>query len=268
MSPANASKLGPKSAATDLAQLLLVEAHAAEAAFTHLAPDRAIHAGRVRLKRVRAIARLALPAAPWTARRINRTAGEIMAGLSGVRDAQALEACARAMAARCKPKTARAFAVIGDVIAKTAPAVPDLRHAAHEARNLAALARALPSLDNADLAAGAQRIARRARKAARAARGRREEALRHTWRKREKDRHYAMQILAAIGVKSPALRSRTTSALADLLGEERDVMLLRDWLDGREAHRALKPKKRARAQKALAKRLRALAQKVDRLAQG
>lgn len=250
----------------DLTRLLLAELAAAEAAFLHLAPERAVHTGRVRLKRARAIARIAMPTAPWTARRINTMAADIMDALSAARDRQALADLAERFAQKAKPKSAKAFhAVAAALLNHHSIAAPDLAHAAQETRKLVAMARALPALNADDIATGLERLSRRAEKAKRTGRGSRIEALRHTWRKREKDMHYALQMVTK--TRGPALAKKDArhAALGEVLGLERDAMVLRDWLEGREGRAALKPKARARAQKLLAKRIKRLANKADRL---
>jgi hypothetical protein len=216
----------------DLKRTLIAELEAAEAAFLNLAPDAAIHAGRVRLKRVRALARIAVLAAPWTARRIDALARDIMAAMSAARDLAALEALAARSAKGARGGARKALeAVAMDLAAARADLPPcDLSLAADQTRSLIGLARALPGLDEEDIAAGLARVLARSTKAWRRARGAKAELLRHAWRKREKDRLYALKLLNSHWPSAAARRRRCSAQLCEALGEERDALLLRAYL--------------------------------------
>ncbi len=70
-----------------------------------------------------------------------------------------------------------------------------------------------------------RRVARRARKAWRRSHKART-TNRHTWRKREKARLYAMSLLPAAWPDARPRRRARNAALAETLGAERDLMLV------------------------------------------
>jgi hypothetical protein len=129
-------------------------------------------------------------------------------------------------------------------------------------RDLSALARVWPEISARQVKRGAETIARRARRAAKRGHGSTDVERRHQWRKREKDRFFALN---ALGKHWPFKRRRKSSErLGDVLGLERDVLLLieRVYVDPdlaggeRPARRALE---------VLAKRAKRLAARADRL---
>lgn len=204
----------------DVHAALARELAAARAAFALDDAVTAVHQGRVRLKRIRALARLAIPKDRAAAQALNTAARAAMAGLSDSRDLAAQEA----VAARAG-LTALAAALATRRGALGPPPLAAAR------RRLAAVAKAiaaLPPLTSDDIEAGVRRLARRARKACARARDARDPEARHTWRKREKDR---LHVVIALGPSWPrALRRRRQSGkrLARALGAERDVLLLLD----------------------------------------
>lgn len=215
----------------DLRRALIAELEAAEAAFLALAPAAAIHTGRIRLRRARAIARIAEPAAPWTARRINVLAGDVMRPLSASRDAQAMAAHARALSRAAKGKAKRGLRRISQTLAMLDDdvAADDLQEAARDVRNIIALARALPALGAEDIQLGLERAISRARKSFRRATTD-DESARHHWRKREKDRATAAQIFEAYWPVTIPRRAKLGRAVCKALGAERDAVLLLELL--------------------------------------
>ena len=208
--------------AFDVRTALRAELTAARSALRNDDATFAVHQGRVRLKRIRALARLCLPNDRDAAKTLNAAARAAMAGLSDVRDLAALEAVARELGVG---KIADALA------AKRAALGPPPIAAAR--RKLAAVSSAIarmPDMNAADLQAGVARLARRARKACAAARGDREPDARHTWRKREKDRLHALDVLGDAWPRGIRRRRRTGKRLARALGAERDVLLLIEML--------------------------------------
>lgn len=185
-------------------------------------PTVAVHQARVRLKRIRAIARLLTASQPEAAKALNAAARAVMAGLSQARDLAALEACARD---RNLPTLAEALAARRAAMGK-----PPIDAARRQLTFLARTVRAIAPVESGDIERGVQRLARRARKACQAARGEREPEARHTWRKREKDRLHALDVLGAHWPKSIRRRRRTGKRLGRALGAERDVLLLLDAL--------------------------------------
>jgi hypothetical protein len=257
----------PSAGQLDLKRALIAELEAAETAFLSMAPDEAIHAGRVRLKRTRALARIAARAAPWTARRIGGLARDIMHALSAARDLTALETLAERLAKaasgkRQHAKAGLALIAIAAELRQARAALPaaDLHRAAEQTRSLIGLARALPALDDDDIATGLARVLRRCAKAWRKARGAKAETLRHTWRKREKDRLYALKLLTGHWPPQAPRRAKLSARLCDALGEERDALLLRAHL------RAHPPEAMSKSGVKAAQRLIARRRHKDRLA--
>lgn len=206
----------------DIHAALAAELDAARAAYALADVPTAIHQGRVRLKRLRALARLAIPKAGDTARIVNAAARSAMAGLSDARDL-----AAAAGVARRAGLTALAHALEDRLGAAGPPPLTTAR------RRLGAVAKAiaaLPPLTEADVEAGVRRLARRARKAAAVARGERDAEARHTWRKREKDRLHALIALGPAWPRAVPRRRRSGKRLGRALGAERDVLLLLDLL--------------------------------------
>lgn len=204
----------------DIHAALARELDAARAAFALEDATTAVHQGRVRLKRLRALARLAAPKDRDAARALNAAARAAMAGLSDARDLAAQETVARRAG----------LVALADALAarREALGAPPLAAAR---RRFAAVTRAvakIPPLTEADIEAGVRRLMRRARKAFAAARHDREDdpETRHTWRKREKDRLHALIALGPAWPSTLRRRRRSGKRLARALGAERDVLLL------------------------------------------
>lgn len=251
----------------DLRRALMAELRAAEAAFTTLAPDRALHAGRVRLKRARALARIAIHAAPWTARRLNRGAREIMRSLSAARDLDALIAVADAMAAAKTKRVRIGMAQVAAALKARRAGLgrPHLADAAHDVRGLLALAKALPMLDNDDITHGLARLDARARRGFRRAQRSLEAQARHWWRKREKDRLFAHDVteMARTAHRAAQKRGRCCAKLCDLLGRERDTTLLLALVNANPAMIA-KNRHRKAVRKTLTQTIAWLSARADR----
>ena len=241
-------------AAFDVHAALRAELAAAREALRGADPAVAVHQGRVRLKRIRAIARLCMVKDPAAAKALNVAARAAMIGLSDARDLSALEAAAREIK----------LSDVADALAERRNALgpPPIPAARRKLPAVAAAIAAIPALSDDDLAAGIARLARRARKACAAARGDREPDARHTWRKREKDRLHALDILADAWPRGVRRRRRTGKRLARALGAERDVLLLIERLRSDETFAAVATRPALAAADAYR---RTLADRADRL---
>jgi CHAD domain len=235
---------------------LLVEIEAASRALADPDTETAIHQTRVRLKRVRTLARLG------RADTVSRNARALKYTLSGWRDLTALENAARETATTARRKAAAALIDIATRLSQARltlgrPAVDDLGAALLLLQRDVA---ALPELTGRELRKGARRVARDARRAwRRAARSRNIDA-RHRWRRREKDRLYAVTILGADWPTKG--RRRLNDELGDLLGRERDARLLLARLKSEPAPHT--PAAKA-ARRALRRAIRRLSRKADGL---
>lgn len=228
---------------------LLAEIEAAAAALVDADPEFAIHQTRVRLKRVRTLARLG------GADTISRTARALKYTLAGWRDLTALENAARDTAGIARKKAAAALTDIAARLSQARvtlgrPAVEDLGAALVQLQRDAA---ALPDLSARDVRKGAKRIAKDARRAWRRAARTRDIDARHRWRRREKDRLYAATILGADWPLKG--RRRLNDALGDLLGRERDARLLLARLKSEPAPHSAAAKSARRALRRAIKKL-------------
>jgi hypothetical protein len=240
--------------AFDLRGALRAELTAARSALRNDNPTFAVHQGRVRLKRIRALARLCMAKNRDAAKTLNSAARAAMTGLSDARDLAALEAVALELG----------VADIADALAAKREALgpAPLLEARKKLAAVSSAIAAMPDMSAEDLEAGVARLARRARKACAAARGDREPEARHTWRKREKDRLHALDVLGAAGPRSLRRRRRTGKRLARALGAERDVLLLIEML---RTDPALATVADRASLSLLDARRRALADRADRL---
>jgi CHAD domain-containing protein len=249
----------------DLKHALLREVEAAAAALAM--PDRAaaVHQCRVRLKRARALARLARTAAPDAAKTFNKRARAIMAGLGAARDLAALEGCARMTAQKTRDAGAKAGllaaaeALARERAALEARTTDDPAQAVDRLKGMVARWAQIPPRA---VERGAARLATRASKAWREARGARDDDMRHDWRKREKERLYAAELMGAAWPKNLPRRVRAGKRLGQALGLERDVLLLAARL---RAEPTLAGTDCAAALKALERRRKRLARRSDRL---
>ncbi len=235
---------------------LLAEIEAAAIALADADPELATHQTRVRLKRVRMLARLG------GADTVSRTARALKYTLAGWRDLTALENAARDTAATARKKAAAALVDIAARLSQARvtlgrPAVEDLGAALAQLKQDAT---ALPELSTRDIRKGAKRIAKDARRAWRRAARTRDIDARHRWRRREKDRLYAATIMATDWpIKG---RRRLNDALGDLLGRERDARLLLARLKCEPAPHSAAAKS---ARRALRRAIRKLSRSADDL---
>lgn len=235
---------------------LVSEIEAAAHALADPDPDQAIHQTRVRLKRVRTLARLG------GADAISRTARALKYTLSGWRDLAALESAARETAAKARKKGASALIDIAARLSQARitlgrPTVDDLGAALQQLK-LDAIG--LGDLDARAVRRGAKQVARDARRAWKRASRTGDVDARHRWRRREKDRFYAATLL---GPDWPTRRRRRTNeALGDLLGRERDARLLLARLKAEPAPHSAAAKS---ARRALKRAIRKLSRRADAL---
>lgn len=250
----------------DLRSALAEELRAAAAALDSAVNEpRAVHRCRVHLKRARALSRVGKQWAPGLAKVFNQTARAAMGALAHRRDAAALVEAAAFAEQRARRKEVAALRQLAAAMthADTAPPPLDLHAASIAIRDLQALAQVWPEASPRQVRTGAKRVARKARRARERAVGGRDVHLRHEWRKREKDRLYAAQIL---GKAWPGRRSvKSRERLCDLLGMERDTSRLIERLQA-SAVSAGCGDADARALKALTRQLRKLVRKADALA--
>lgn len=205
-------------------------------------PDAAVHAARKRLKRLRALVRLARAAlGNRVARRENARFRDAGRPLSAARDAEiltqtldaliarygapappeALDAFRDALSARRREQVQHAFHQ-GDVLARI---TSELNDALRDAKRWKARARGWSAL-----APGLKRLYRQGRNALRAARDSPTGDALHEWRKRVKDLWSALELLRPI---RPAFTERLIAdghRLADLLGDDHDLAVLAEAL--------------------------------------
>jgi len=225
---------------------------------------KAIHRARVRLKRARALARVGHACAPGLADVFNDSARSVMHVLAQTRHLAALAEAARKTAARTSKREAAALHSIAEAldIERQTSEPANLAAARAGLRDLAALAQVWPEASARQIRRGALQLVHRARRARRRAAGEDDVAVRHDWRKREKDRLYAAQLL---GDAWPKIRRRTLGRkLGDVLGDERDALLLIERMHA-DPTLAGEGKSGRRARKALERRHRVLAARADEL---
>lgn len=223
---------------------------------------RAVHRCRVRLKRARALARVGHAGAPGLSEVFNDSARAVMHALARARDGAALSEAARDLAKKSKPKTADALLTIAESIDTRGAGADKLDFEAIQAglKDLLALAMVWPEASARQIRRGARRVAKRARRAQRRGRTSEQVSRRHDWRKREKDRLYAALLLDD---NWPGRRKlKLGERLGDVLGKERDALLLLDLLE-HSPHLAGSPKSAARAYNAVMRRTRRLAKRAD-----
>lgn len=225
---------------------------------------RAVHRCRVCLKRARALARIGAVAAPGLARVFQSVARQTMASLAGARERAALAETARAIAALETKRRAAALVHVADRLdaAIETHGPPDIELARTGLRDLSALAQVWPETSRRQIRKGAKRLERRARRAAKRGRGARNPERRHCWRKCEKERYYALTILTKDWPYKR--RRRATEALGEVLGRERDALLLAERVAAEPAL-AGEPQAAKRALNALARQASRLGARADRL---
>lgn len=227
---------------------------------------KAVHRCRVRLKRARALAHVGRACAPGLAEVFGQSARAVMRTLAQERDLAALADTARDLADRSGKKCAAALdAVAAELDAKRAALAPlDVEAVRAGLKDLLALAMVWPEASERQIEKGAERVARRARRARRRGHGAAIAARRHKWRKREKDRLYAVTLLAEAWPAFRARRRRQSERLGDMLGRERDVLLLIDRVEA-EPHTAGGEEAAHRALARLKGRSAKLARRADKL---
>jgi CHAD domain len=151
-----------------------------------------------------------------------------MHALSAARDVAALAESAKSAAKDAKKKKRAALGKVARNLdaAQNALAPLPLDAVRKGLRDLLALAQVWPAASTRQIVRGAERVARRARRACRRGAGSRKPALRHQWRKREKDRFYAADILEQSWPKRRGKRAGRAEKLGHALGRERDTLLL------------------------------------------
>lgn len=254
-------------AAFDLRAALSEEIRSALAQFDAVADKpKALHRCRVRLKRARALARVGRSCAPGLAAVFNESARGVMRTLGQRRDLTALADAARDLADRSGKKSAAALeAVAAELDARrTAMAPLDGENLRGSMKDLLALALVWPEASARQAQKGAERIARRARRACRRGRSSETIAHRHAWRKREKDRLYAVTLLDGAWPTNRRRRKAQGEKLDDALGREHDVLLLIERV-AEEPALAGGEDAAKRALKRLKRRAAKLAQRADEI---
>lgn len=222
----------------------------------------AVHRCRVRLKRARALARVGRACAPGMSERFNEAARVLMHTLATPRELTALAETARITAKQTGPRRAAALLQAASALEAERDALPplDLEAVRTSLAEIGALAQVWPEASPGQVKRGAARIVRRARKARTRGRGAIEHVLRHEWRKREKDRLFGAMLLDKTW---PAPRRRKLGQkLGDVLGDERDALILLDRLQ-QNPRLAGGDKATERAVRALRKRCARLGKRAD-----
>lgn len=251
-------------AAFDLRAAMTQELNAAmEELDSHGGPSE-LHRCRVRLKRARALARLGRVVAPGLASVFNESARSVMQTLAQAHDLVALANTARLIAETVSHKKAEALVGAADALDAARDALPDFDSHGVRAgiKDLVALAQVWPEPSARQIREGAKRIAKRARRTRRRGRRAAEASLRHEWRKREKDRLYAVMLME--GAWPRRRRRKQSEILGHLLGLERDALLLIERLDA-EPSLAGDPSNSTRARRALSKYCGSLRKRADKL---
>ena len=251
-------------AAFDLRAAMTHELNAALEELDSRGGPRALHRCRVRLKRARALARLGKVVAPGLASVFNESARSVMQTLAQAHDLVALAETARLLAETASDKKAEALVATADALDAARDALPDFD--SHGVRvgvkDLLALAQVWPEPSARQIREGAKRIAKRARRTRRRGRRAAETSLRHEWRKREKDRLYAVMLMD--GAWPRRRRRKQSEILGHLLGLERDSLLLIERLEAEPAL-AGDPSNAMCARGALRKYCRSLRKRADKL---
>lgn len=187
-----------------------------------------VHKCRVHLKRARALARVGRSVAPGLSAVFNESARSVMRSLAEARDLAALAGYARDQAKTVRGKTRVAFTDVADALDAQHDALPPVNLEAVRAglRDLLALAQVWPEASGRQIEKGAERVVQRARRAFKRGRGKDVAMRRHEWRKREKDRVYAVTLLDGHWPDKRKRRKKRGERLAEALGRERDALML------------------------------------------
>lgn len=196
-----------------------------------------VHRCRVRLKRARALARIGRSCAPGLAKVFNESARTLMRSLAQERDLASLADAARGLAKKAKKKDASALEAVAEHLehARETIAPMNLETIRAGLKDLLALAQVWPEASPRQIARGAERVARRARRARSRGHNSSAPARRHEWRKREKDRLYAVTLLNGAWPADRKRRRKQGEHLADVLGHERDALLLIERIEAEPA---------------------------------
>jgi hypothetical protein len=256
------------SEAFDLRAALLNELKTAQQALAMPDETTAVHRCRVSIKRARALARVGAEGAPGIADVFNQYARTLMHNLEAARDLAALIGAAERAASDESGKTAKALQALQAALKGQLARIPptDLQAASRDLSQLTRLAQTWPEPSPAQLQRGAKRILKRAKRAWQRAHDRRKARLRHTWRKREKDRYFVALLAGSAWPEGEKRRRRRTQKLGHALGQERDILLLIERLKD-DCHLAGSKRDARLAIDALDGRRRKYARKADRLGQ-
>lgn len=201
--------------------------------------DAAVHDARKRLKKARAVVRLARYDVGPDAQRVETTAlGDAARALSGVRDAHVLLETLAALEEHAGG--ALPAAAVGELRAALERRRDELHAAALEDGDAAGevVAQITPRRERArewslndeeigSVAKGLRRIYRRGRAAMEAAFKEGDDESWHDWRKRVKDLWYALRILEPIAPAQLKGMVAEADELSDVLGDHNDVAVLR-----------------------------------------
>jgi CHAD domain-containing protein len=207
-------------------------------------PVEAIHDARKRLKKTRALLRLARPSLTRTAyRKRNRALRDAGRAMSGTRDADVLVETVDLLAARFVgqyPKTF--FAGVRQPLAAHAKASrkgTDAGAHAEALRGLAQDAWPLRDLDTDALAESLKRTYKRGRDAFALADRKPTTPNLHAWRKRVKDLWYQERLLEDTWPGVMKAQAKEAKKLSQLLGEDHDLAVLADRVNDPQLHRMI-----------------------------
>ncbi len=253
--------------AFDVRTALTAEIRSVQASLAAPLTAKGVHAGRVGLKRARAIARIGRDGAPGLAAVFDESARAAMRLLAETRANAALAAAAREAAKTQGRKAGAALAVAADRIEFAGGAeTPSLRETlAGALKDLHALAHVWPEASERQIARAVEAILGRVRRARRRGLASGDPDARHKWRRREKERLYAAE---ALGADWPRPRQLKRAArVCDALGKERDTLLLLARIETQDLPANAEPAPEA-ALKALRKRAKHWRRRADKLGRG
>lgn len=257
--------LRPSGPGFDLRSAMSQELRDATTALVAASEDPAsLHRCRVHVKRARALARVGHASAPGLSSVFNETARALMRQLARARDLAALSEAARSATDKFGGKQNKALRAIAEQLEAERQAAPpvDVDAARTALKDLLALALVWPEASHRQIERGARRVVRRDRAAYVGGRASKKPSRRHQWRKRAKDRYFAATLMR--NAWPMARRRKLSERLGDVLGQERDVLLLIERLQtAHDAGSDCKAKKRAI--KALKGRRRKLAKRADEI---
>jgi CHAD domain-containing protein len=222
-------------------------------------PAEAVHGARKDLKKLRAVLRLVRPELGETYGQENERYRVAARGLSDARDAQVRSATVSGLADRfASDPPAGGWAALRDAIGGGPPPDGELAEAREHAAT--AIAQGKEKIDSwplsrADfklLRKGLRRSYARGRKRYRAAVADPTDESLHDWRKREKDLWYHLRLLRDGWPEALGPAADEAHRLADLLGDEHDLVVLTAYLESDAA--TVRGPQRAHLQKLIAKR--------------